>query len=132
MAGGEDFASGGGSTIVENAANGSAFEQTGLDYLETVQDNVADQVSVKPYLDNGELADYRVRLDAIGTDESGDIALTDFKSSETAGFTPNQTEGYPLLERNGGEVVGAKGGQLYPAGTQIPPTPVDILRPGDF
>ena len=36
------------STIAQNAANGRAFEQRGLNYLERVQNNVADQVSVRP------------------------------------------------------------------------------------
>ncbi len=97
-----------------------------------MQNNVANQVSVRPYLDNGQLADFRVRLDAIGTDDYGSFKLTDFKSSDTAGLTPNQTEGYPLLEKNGGQVVGNNGGEYYPAGTPIPPTPVDIITPSDI
>jgi hypothetical protein len=67
----------------------------------------------------------------LGTD-TGSIDLYDFKSSLTAGFTPKQQLGYPLLEKFGGQVVGRNGGLAYPAGTVIPPTPVKILRPGDF
>jgi hypothetical protein len=117
---------------VKNFANGRAFEQQGLNYLEGVQNDIAPQVSVRPYLDNGDLANYRVRLDAIGTDDAGNLKLTDFKSSETAGFTTNQTRGYPLLGRNGGVVVGNSGGDFYPPGTQIPPTPVGIITPADI
>ncbi|NPD68585.1 hypothetical protein HN018_01740 [Lichenicola cladoniae] len=121
-----------GPTVTENAAKGKAFEAQGLEHLETTQTNIQDQVSVRPYLDNGDLADYRVRLDAISRDDTNTLRLTDFKSSESAGLTPRQTTGYPLLGNNGGQVVGNGGGADYPAGFQIPPTNVDVLRPGDF
>jgi len=120
------------STIKQNAAQGKAFEQKGLDYLKTKESNVRPQVSIRPYNKDGTLANYRVRVDAIGTDQNGDIALTDFKSSETAGFTQNQKDGYPLIENYGGEVVGDNGGSFYPAGTQIPPTPVSVLKPSNI
>jgi hypothetical protein len=116
----------------QNAAQGKAFEQKGLAYLKTQQNDVEDQVSIRPYNDDGTLANYRVRVDAVGTDDDGTYHLTDFKSSDTAGFTPNQTTGYPLLEKNGGVVVGDNGGDAYPAGTQIPPTAVDVLTPNDI
>jgi len=121
------------STISQNASNGRAFERAGLDYLNTVQTDLQEQVSVRPYInESGELASYRVRLDALGLDDSGVSSLTDFKSSATAGFTPNQTTGYPLIEQFGGQVVGNNGGVAFPKGFQIPPSPVIILRPGDF
>jgi hypothetical protein len=123
---------GGASTIFENAANGRAFEQQGLTYLQGVNNDVAGQVSVQPFTASGDLANYRVRLDALGTDSSDNINLYDFKSSPTAGFTPNQQLGYPLLEQFGGRVVGDNGGLAYPAGRIIPPTPVTIMRPGSF
>jgi hypothetical protein len=103
-----------------------------LNYLQGVNSDVAGQVSVRPFTQSGDLANYRVRLDALGTDNAGGINLYDFKSSPTAGFTPNQQVGYPLLQQFGGQVVGGNGGLAYPAGTLIPPTPVTILRPGSF
>lgn len=118
--------------VTKNAAAGRDFENQGLDHLQQTQTDVQSQVSVRPYDDSGNLTPYRVRLDAMGSDSDGNLHLTDFKSSDTAGFTPNQDSGYPLIERNGGQVVGNNGGASYPAGFQIPPTPVDILRPGDF
>jgi hypothetical protein len=54
--------------------------------------------------------------------------LTDFKSSDTAGFTVNQEYGYPLLEQNGGMIVGNNGGDFFPDGRTIDPTPVDVIR----
>ena len=69
----------------------------------------------------------------MGTDlDDGTIHLTDFKSSNTAGFTPNQEFGYPLLEQNGGIVIGDNGGEWYRDDTIIPPTAVDTIRPDDL
>lgn len=63
----------------------------------------------------------------------GNIKLTDAKSSQTAGMTKNQKPGYPAFEKYGGTVIGNNGAaQGYPAGTQIPPTKVDIIRPNDL
>lgn len=60
---------------------------------------------------------------------SGATKLLDAKSSATATLTPNQTVGYPLLEQFGGVVRGGAGGTVLPAGTIVPPTPVQIVRP---
>jgi RHS repeat-associated protein len=116
--------------VVKNALQGRAFEEESIGKL--VQTDVQEQVSVRPYTASGELADFRVRLDALGRDEAGNLRATDFKSSEKAGFTPRQTEGYPLLKDYGGQVVGNNGGLFYPAGFDIPPVRVDIVRPGDL
>nr|GAT45550.1 predicted protein [Mycena chlorophos] len=67
-------------------------------------------------------------MDAVGTDADGNIALTEFKSSATAGFTRNQESGFPAIGANGGTVVGNNGGAAYPAGTVIPPTTVNVSR----
>jgi hypothetical protein len=56
-------------------------------------------------------------------------ALIDAKSSATAGLTRNQRAGYPLVERFGGVVRGQAGGSVLPAGTIVPPTTVQIVRP---
>src|ERR1700761_3878212 len=94
-----------------------------------------DQITRAPIFDDSELWFFKafgVRLDAISRDGDDALELTDFKSPDGAGFTSNQTKDYPLLQQFGGEVVGAKGGNLYPAGTIIPPTPVTIVRPIDL
>ena len=120
------------STIAENAAVGLAFDEEGSAYQATMFSTVRRQVSVRPYTDTGELADFRVRLDTMSQNQGGPAVLTDFKSSDTAGFTPRQTVGYPMLEQNGGQVVGDNGAPDFPAGFQIPPTSVDIIRPSDI
>jgi filamentous hemagglutinin len=84
-------------------------------------------------LDNGQLADYTVRVDTMGRSRTnGAIELLDGKSSPGAGFTTNQRTGYPLIQRNGGVVVGGNGEPFYPAGTVIPRTKVQPIRPTDL
>jgi RHS repeat-associated protein len=60
---------------------------------------------------------------------TGATKLLDAKSSPTASLTPNQTVGYPLVEQFGGVVRGQAGGAVLPAGTVLPPTNVQIVRP---
>ncbi len=116
------------SKVVENAKQGKQFESVVTDNLkQTGHKNVAEQVTVKP---NG--GGKNVRLDNVST-QNGNIKLTDAKSSATAPHTKNQKAGYPAIEKSGGTVVGNKGAaQGYPAGTKIPPTKVDIIRPKDI
>src|SRR5665213_3546598 len=65
------------SQVLQNAANGRAFEQQGLNYLQTVNSDVAGQVSIRPFTASGDLANFRVRLDALGTDNAGTVNLYD-------------------------------------------------------
>ena len=117
------------STITDNAAKGKDFEGVVTKGLEdNGHTNIAEQVTVKPNGSDGKTLG-NVRLDNLST-KDGKMVLTDAKSSETAGLTPNQKTGYPALEKNGGTVVGNNGADLgYPAGTKIPPTKVSIVRP---
>lgn len=116
------------SKVVENAKQGKQFEGVVTENLkQRGHKNVAEQVTVKP---NG--GGKNVRLDNVST-QNGKIKLTDAKSSATAPHTKNQKTGYPAIEKRGGTVVGNKGAaQGYPAGTKIPPTKVDIVRPKDI
>ena len=93
---------------------GRAFEQQGLNYLQGVQNNVADQVSIRPFTESGDLANFRVRLDARARTMLAALTCTISKLSAGAGFTPNQQIGYPLLEQYGGQVVGGNGMLWYP------------------
>lgn len=117
------------SNIIENAKQGKQFENTVTQSLkETGHKNIAEQVTVKPNVEGAK----NVRLDNVSTKDGG-IKLTDAKSSQTAPMTKNQKPGYPAIENKGGTVVGNKGAaQGYPAGTKIPPTKVDIIRPEDL
>lgn len=118
--------------VVQRAAAGTRFENQVRPHLEQVegQTDIRAQVSIRPNIDaNGTPAPYRVRVDFLGL-EGGDLRISDAKASATAPFTARQTTGYPLIEQFGGTVVGTKGGAAFPAGTPIPPTRIDVYRPG--
>ncbi|OXA90198.1 RHS repeat-associated core domain-containing protein [Flavobacterium hydatis] len=117
------------STIKENAEKGKKWEKEVTKQLkEEGHDNVSEQITVSPNDGKGGTTP-NVRVDNMSK-KDGKIRLTDAKSSKTAGNTKNQKVGYPALEKHGGTVVGNKGAAHgYPAGTKIPPTKVDIIRP---
>jgi hypothetical protein len=52
--------------------------------------------------------------------------MSDMKASPTAPLTPNEKTVYPELPIYGGVVVG-RGKGSFIGGTQIPPTPVDLI-----
>lgn len=120
--------------VNQNRVTGANFERRVESHLRDVENQtaIARQVTVRPYVDaHGTLAprNAQFRLDNLGRQGTA-FAAADAKSSATAPFTPNQTRGYPLFQQFGGVVVGRAGGTQYPAGTVIPPTQVDVYRPG--
>lgn len=121
--------------ILKNAKQGKHFEQVVGEHLKANgHTDIAPQVTVRPNVANasGEKPG-NVRLDFVSKNDKNEISLTDAKSSSTAKQTNNQKLGYPLIEQNGGVVTGTNGEQFgLPAGTQIPPTPVSIIRPEDL
>jgi RHS repeat-associated protein len=107
-----------------NKAAGDAWEAELLNnVLPKTQSSVRPQISIK----SAGPSSLTVRLDAVGTDASGTVRLTDGKSSATASLTPNQTIVYPEMPLYGGTVVG-EGKPPYTGGTVIPPVPVDVIR----
>lgn len=111
------------STVQKNAANGAAFEKQVVGNLASEgHTGIVQQVTIKA--DNG----VKARVDAVSTNPSGQLSLTEAKSSATAPLTTNQKAAYPSIAQNGGVVVG-KGKPGYPGGTVIPPTQVNIVRP---
>lgn len=49
-----------------------------------------------------------------------------------APLTKNQTSGFPQIEQSGGTVRGTKGEAIgLPAGTKIPPTKINVIRPNN-
>ena len=113
----------GNSQIQRNAAQGAAFEQQRVQALEASGNTgVVQQVTIKA--GNG----VKTKVDAVSFNSSGNIALTEFKSSATAPLTGNQKAAFPSIATQGGVVVG-KGKPCVPGGTVIPPTNVDIVRP---
>jgi len=63
--------------------------------------------------------------------KTGEVKLTEAKSSETAPLTKNQKLAFPEIERSGATVVG-KGKPPFTGGTKIKPTKVDVVRPKDL
>jgi len=113
----------GASTITENAAKGAAFEkQVG----ESLGGNKASQVTIQA-------ADgTRTRVDW-AQNNNGVPSLTEAKGSQTAPLTKAQSTAHPQIETSGGTVRGNKGAGIgLPAGTKIPPTKVDVVRPDDL
>lgn len=113
------------STLERNRENGKLFEKELEKKLEEKQ-NVAGQVTIKT--ESGT----KTRVDFIGIDkETGEIKITEGKSSQTAPLTKNQKKAFPEIETDGGIVVG-KGKPPFTKGTKIPPTKIDIIRPQDL
>jgi RHS repeat-associated protein len=130
----ENYAAALNDPVQQARVTGANFERRVEQHVQAVegQTDIARQVTIRPYQDAaGTLAprNTQVRADNLGRQATA-IRLTDAKATGTAPFTPNQTRGYPLIEQYGGVVVGSKGGALYPAGTVIPPTKIDVYRPG--
>jgi len=107
-----------------NRAQGKAFEkQIGQQYPALN----APEVTVRTNGDQG----VRLRLDFLGKGTDNTVVCVECKSSATAPLTPNQTTGFPEMETHGATVLGA-GKPGFPGGTVIPPTPIQIIRPGDI
>ncbi|MGN7760630.1 hypothetical protein ACTJKB_04170 [Paenibacillus sp. 22594] len=71
----------------------------------------------------------KIRVDAIATDDHGNVIIQEYKSSDTAPYTPNQGKGFPELEKSGGSVVGEGKGD-FTEGYEIPSgTTVQTVRP---
>lgn len=111
---------------------GSLHANRVIRWVENKSTKVQTEVTIRPRNADGTYANYRVRVDAMATSKGGKIELYDAKASATAGKTTNQRKGYDLIEKYGGKVEGAKGGIDYPAGTVVPPTKPEIVRPTDL
>ena len=110
--------------LQKNKIQGLNFEQEVKNSLNATQNNVVEQITIRT--DSG----VKTRIDLIGNDAStGNIVLTEAKSSATASLTNNQKLAFPKIAETGGIVVG-KGKAPFVGGTRIPPTTVQIKRPG--
>lgn len=106
-----------------NRTAGKAFEEATLNDLQKTDVNFVEQLTLKTP------SGVKTRVDIAGRDASGNgICLVECKSSVTAPLTPRQAQAYPEIEKSGATVVG-QGKPGFPGGTQIPPTPVKVIRP---
>jgi hypothetical protein len=109
--------------LAENRTAGRAFEQTQFAEFSATYSNAEQQVTIITK------SGTKVRVDAIGLDESGNVVIKEYKSSATAPLTVNQEKAFPEIEQSGGVVVG-KGKGIFSGGYEIPSgTVVDIIRP---
>jgi RHS repeat-associated protein len=109
--------------LAKNAKKGADFESKVLKNASKTQDDVVPQITVKTN------SGTKTRIDVVGKDKkTGDVKLTEAKSSKTANLTKNQKKAFPEIEKSGGTVSG-KGKGNFPGGTKIPPTKVDVVRP---
>jgi RHS repeat-associated protein len=108
--------------ITRNAAQGRAFQNAVAADTALTDTNVAQNVMVKTQ------SGVRTQIDVVSTNASGNVALTEAKSSATARLTPAQAAAHPEIAKTGATVVG-KGKPGYPGGTSIPPTQVKVVRP---
>jgi uncharacterized protein RhaS with RHS repeats len=94
--------------------------------------NVNNEVYIRPTLNNGKPANYRIRADNTVNAGGSKVPtkILEAKGSATAPLTKNQKKGFPLIRKNGGTIeTGTGRGKVL---TPIPPTKVQIVRPGDI
>jgi len=121
-AGAAEGASGVADQLATNQAAGAAFEQVVGASLEESGLTVGQQITVETQ------SGVRTRLDFLTQDPvTGEIGCIECKASATARLTTNQTAAFPEIGQTGGKIVGA-GKSGFPGGTQIPSTPVQIIR----
>lgn len=69
-------------------------------------------------------------MDFVQKNDEGKPILTEAKSSPTAPLRKNQKTAHKEISETGGTVKGNKGTDIgLPAGTKIPPTNVNVIRP---
>jgi len=117
-----------GARLAANEYVGALHEQNIVTGMSGLFDEVLTQLTVRPRTNAGGITGYGTRLDAVGLNNGVPALLLEGKASLTAPLTGNQASGFPLIQRNGAVVRGARGGTSLPAGTQIAPQAVVVLR----
>jgi hypothetical protein len=107
-----------------NSAAGRAWENTTDAGFDRTEVDVVRQITV-------ELPSRtRTRLDSVTRNRmTGQIGCIECKSSATARVKPNQAKAFREMEQHEATVVG-RGKPGFPGGMKIPPTQVEIRRPG--
>jgi RHS repeat-associated protein len=120
--------------VQANAKSGAAHQKTVTATAEGKYGagNVASEVYIRPLDANGNPVNYRVRADNTITPAGSTVPtkILEGKGSATAPMTKNQATGYPLIRQNGGIIE--QGSGAGKVSTPIPPTPVEVIRPGDL
>ncbi|MBQ6945895.1 MAG: hypothetical protein IJN43_16475 [Ruminococcus sp.] len=111
----------------ENRKKGANFEKQKIDELSEKLDQIFGQVTIKVKIDNDKYI--KTRVDAIDLDKKGNVVIYEFKSSPTAPLTQNQKKAFPILQKDGGVIVGKGKGEIFKGGVVISPTEVEVIRP---
>ncbi|MGI0486546.1 eCIS core domain-containing protein [Pantanalinema rosaneae CENA516] len=115
--------------LEESGVFGRASEIETRRMLDQSFNNVADQVRIRPILDNGQPADFYFIVDHLGNSRAGgQLIAFESKISPGAPLTPNQSAGYPLLSRNGG-IVESRSAGIYRHGMNLPSTQSFRVQP---
>lgn len=108
--------------LQQNKAKGAAFERTRFAAFKAKYSNAETQITIK-------IGDTRTRLDAIAVGPDGKTYIEEYKSSQTAPLTRNQSEIFEALKTKDAVVVGGGKG-IFTKGVVIPAgTPVTVVRP---
>jgi hypothetical protein len=110
---------------------GVAFENAGVAAARTeafVGGQSVRRLSVRAYDDAGNLLPGRTVLDLAGTRVgTNQLGALEFKLHDGVSLTARQAEHFPMLMKNGGQIVGNNGRALtLPAGSSI--GPLDVQR----
>lgn len=110
--------------LADNRKKGKLAQEKRHNELIESHPETKQEITIRPFDDNGELVDYNVRVD-----ELTNSFFNEVKASESAPYTPNQLNGYLLLQRNGGMIRGA-GKPGFEGGTKLAPLPGFTTRNG--
>ncbi len=117
------YVKGGSKVLANNRVKGALFENQEFTKFSNKYNNAAEQITIKTP------SGTKTRVDAIGLDETGNVAINEFKSSATAPLTKNQKIAFPEIFNSGGTVVG-KGKGVFTGGYKISVgTETKIIRP---
>ena len=114
-----------------NNLRGSIFDDVVGDYLHASGlRNIQRQVTIRPTTARGGPAKKSFRSDYLADDPTVSAPrVVEAKSSSSATLTRNQKRYFPVFGRNGGVVRGANGGSAFPAGSRLPASNVQVIRP---
>lgn len=108
----------------QNFSTYEAFSGNRIEEFKLNNNDVETNITVKTH--NADGKDQKIRLKAIGFDESGNIRIQDYTTAKN-GISKERQEILDNLSKYGGEVVGAGKGK-FAGGTEIPQgTRIDII-----
>jgi hypothetical protein len=109
----------------QNFSNYEAFSANRIEEFKINNNDVETNITVKTRNADGEIQ--RVKLKAVGFDESGNIRIQDYTTAKN-GISKERQEILDNLSKYGGEVVGAGKGK-FAGGTEIPKgTRIDVIN----